>query len=242
VLTSGSDVTTMIYQYDAQKKLVWYSNTSTKAVYFEDTSKIVRDANGLITQIIYRSDTSRKYNDPALDSVVFNVFSNAGKYTHKISQYKLYRFIFKDSTFYTYDAQNRIIKEESFYYDYIATKMYQPASKSDYTYDAAGNLTKQSSIFYKVDGINDYPYELSYTYDDKGVSLLNLGNEAIVIGMQQNFATKVPKTMVSTYPESVYNRNLTYAYTYNTKYYPLKADITDAANGNAKSTLTFTYQ
>ena len=63
----------MNYQYDANKKLIWYSNTSTKALYFEDTSKIVRDNNGIIKQIIYRSDTSSKYNDPSLDSIVFNV-------------------------------------------------------------------------------------------------------------------------------------------------------------------------
>src|SRR5215203_1164189 len=62
-LRSGSDVTTKIYQYDANNRLAWYSNTSTKAVYFEDTSKIIRN-NGIITQIEYRSDTSRKFNDP----------------------------------------------------------------------------------------------------------------------------------------------------------------------------------
>jgi hypothetical protein len=245
VLTSGSDITTMNYQYDANKKLVWYSNTSNKAVYFEDTSKIVRDNNGIIKQIIYRSDTSRKYNDPSLDSIVFNVFYDAASshYTDKISQYKLWKSNFRDSTHYTYDAQNHIVKEESFYFDYKHTpQTYQPWLKNDFTYDAAGNITTLNTVYYKIDSVNDYAFNIAYTYEDKGVNLLNFGNEAIILGMQQNFSAKVPRTIVGTYPETQYNRNFTYKYTYNTKYYPLRADLTDAANGNATSTLTYTYQ
>lgn len=244
VQTTGSDVTTMRYQYDAQKRLAWYSNTSTQTGYFEDTSKIVRDANGIIQQIIYRSDTSERYNDPNLDSVIFNVSYNAAaqKYTHKISRYRSYQYSFRDSTVYTYGAQNLIVKEEAYYYDSIGTKTYILYAKNDYTHDTASNLTKLNTVYYKVDGVNDYPFEIIYTYDEKGVNLLNLGNEAIVLGLGKNFSAHAPKTMVSTYPlNPEYNQSLTYAYTFNNKYLPLTADITDA-KGGAKSTLVYTYQ
>ncbi|HUQ96275.1 MAG TPA: hypothetical protein VM010_01325, partial [Chitinophagaceae bacterium] len=124
VLTSGSDVTTMLYQYDAQKRLAWYSNTSNKALYVEDTTKIIRDAQGMITDLIYRSDTSKKFPDPKIDSVVHKLFLVPGttKYAYKLLQYKSYNKPFKDSSVYTYDAQNRIVKDEKFYFDYVTTK------------------------------------------------------------------------------------------------------------------------
>jgi YD repeat-containing protein len=244
VLTSGANTTTQTYRYDANKRLTWFSNTSTKADYFEDTSEIVRDDNGIIKRVVYRSDTSRKYPDPNLDSVVHRMFYNAtdNKYTYKLLQYRSYNTLFKDSTAFTYGAQNRIVKEETFYYDYRTTKSYQPASKTDYTYDGDGNLTVENTVFYKVDNQNDYPFQVTYTYDEKGKSLLNLGNEAIVIGIRQHFAAGLPKTKISNYPQNAaHNRSQTYTYTYNTKYRPLKADITEAVT-NTQSTLTFNYQ
>ena len=149
----------------------------------------------------------------------------------------MWKINFKDSTHYTYDATEPYCKRRMpiISITSIRHKSYSQSLKTDFTYDAAGNITKLNTTYYKVDSMNDYPFDINYTYDDKGVNLLNLGNEAIVIGMQQNFSAKVPKTMVGTYPETQYNRNFTYNYTYNTKYYPLQADITDAANGMQKA-------
>jgi|SRR6476646_2612096 len=243
--TSDSGVNTRTFRYDSQNRLVWFSNTSTKANEFEDTSAIVRDAQGIIKQIVYRSDTSRKFPDPALDSVVYTLNYDAAtsKYTYKLLQYKSFKVAFKDSTFYKYDAQNRIVTETTNYFDYKTTKTYQPASKSDYTYDANGNLTTINTIYYKVTSTSDYPFQINYTYDTTSVNLLNLGNEAIVVGLPQYYSAHMPATMIGTYPQNPeFNQSLTYNYTYNTKYRPLKANITDAANNNAKSSMAFTYQ
>jgi hypothetical protein len=241
---SGVDTTTLNCRYDNQGRLAWYSNTSTKQGYLADTSKIVRDDAGRIKSIIYRSRASSKFADPKLDSVAYKVFYNSAnaRYTHKTLAYKAYGFNFKDSSAYTYDAQNRLIKEEAYYFDFQKTKAYQPSAKRDLDYDATGNVKSLKTIYYKVDGINDYPYEITYTYDDKGVNLLNLGEEAVVLGLEENFSAHTLKTMVSTYPQNpAYNRSLTYKYTYNTKYRPLKADVSDAVTGK-KSTHFYTYQ
>jgi hypothetical protein len=245
VTTTGSNVTTNTYLYDAQGKLSWISNTSTQADFFEDTSKIIRDANGMITQIVYRSDTSHKYADPKLDSVVFKVFydATASKYTHKILQYKSFGVNFKDSSVYTYDAQNHISKEESYYYDYKTTKTYIKWAQNDFTYDANGDITKRNTVYYNIDDDKtDYPFDVTYTYHDKGVNLLNLGNEGIVLGILQNFSSHAPKTMIGNYPQSPqYNRNYTYTYTFNTKYRPLRATISDKVTG-VNGTVAYSYQ
>jgi hypothetical protein len=243
VFTTGSDVYTTTYRYDAQNRLVWVSNIANVQGYFEDTSKIVWDNNGHISKIVYSSDTSRKFADPKLDSVVYNVVYNTGtsRYTHKTVQYKSFNTSFKDSVAYTYDG-TRITKEDLYYYDFTSAKNYVRYGTHNYTYNANGDLLKQNTVYYNLAGYNsDYPYEISYTYDDK-TSLLGLGNEAIVIGLQQDVTPRNFKTLVATYPLSPhYNVSYAYTYTYNTKYRPLKADITDAVTGT-KSTLVYTYQ
>lgn len=243
VFTTGSDVYTTTYRYDAQNRLVWVSNTANVAGYFEDTSKIVWGPEGHISKIIYSSDTSRKFADPRLDSVVYNVFYNtaASKYTHKTVQYKSYNFSFKDSVAYMYDGA-RIAKEDLYYFDYTNTKTYIKYGTHAYTYNAKGDLVKQNTVYNNIENPSaDYTYEISYTYDDK-TSLLGLGNEAIIIGLQQDVTPHNFKTMVAAYPLSPqYNASYTYTYTYNTKNRPLKAEITDAVTGT-KSTLVYTYE
>lgn len=242
-VTFGSQTVTKQYRYDAQNRLVWYSNTSNDANYFEDTSSIVRAADGHIMQIIYKSDTSRKYPDPKLDSVINTVNYDAGtsKYINKILEYKSYYFPFKDSTAYTYDGSNHITKAETWYYDFKA-KTYKQSSKMEYTYDGNGDMTNLGVIYYKFDNVNDYPYQIVYTYDPKGVNLLNLGNEAILLGLEQDFSAHTPLTWVGTYPlNPEFNRSVTYKYTYNTKYRPLTATLTDAATSTT-GTAKYTYQ
>jgi hypothetical protein len=243
VSTNGSEVITNAYQYDAQGKLAWFSNTSTQADYFEDTSKIIRDAGGMISQVVYYSDTSRRFPDPSVDSVVFNVFNSGGKYIYKLLQHKQYNDFFKDSMVYTYDAQNHISKEESYYFDYKNTRTYVKWAQTEFTYDAKGDITKRSTIYYNIDNNHtDYPFEVSYTYHDKGVNLLNLDNEGIVLGMLQNISPGTPKTVVGTYPQSPqYNRNYTYTYTFNTKYRPLQATVSDKVTGTT-GTVVYSYE
>jgi hypothetical protein len=242
VLTTATGATTMTYRYDAQNRLAWYSNTSTEPGYFEDTSSIVRDAQGVITKIVYSSDTSSRYPDPKVDTIVYNVTYDAAasQYLYKVARYKMFSTAGRDSVAYTYNTQNRITQENAYYYN----KGYIKWATYDYTYNDSSDLINWKTTYYDIDSNHtNYTFENAYTYDDKGVNLLNLGNDAIVVGLPQHSSGHLPKTQVGTYPANPeYNVSFTYNYTYNTKYRPLKADITDAANGNAKSTMIFTYQ
>jgi hypothetical protein len=245
VETSPTGVTTQTYRYDAQNRLVWYGNTSTEPGYFKDTSKIIWDNNNHISQIIYSSDTSRRYPDPSVDSIVYNVVYDAAasKYIYKLTQYKMYNVKWKDSTAYTYNAQGKISQENAYYFDYKTTKTYIKWATHDYTYNSSGDLVDWKTTFFDIDSNHtDYPRDLTYSYEDKGVNLLNLGNEAIVVGIPLQCAAHIPKTMVGTYAlEPKWNQNLSYTYTYNTKYRPLKAATSDAVSGT-KTNLVFTYQ
>ena len=247
VFTSGSNVATKIFQYDAQNRLAWYSNTSTEPGYFEDTSRIVWDAGGHVAQIIYSSDTTKlRFPDPKVDSVVYNIFYDAAasKYTYKLTQYTMFTTKYKDSMAYSYDANSHITQANDYYFDFKTTKTYIKWATYDYAYNDQGDLTNWKTTYVNIDNNNtSYPFEKIYTYEDKGVNVLNLGNNAIVIGIPEYYSGRVPKTMVLTAPlDPQYNESLTYAYTYNTLYRPLKADITDAANSNAKSSMVYTYQ
>ena len=243
-LTTTAGVTTQTFRYDAQNRLVWYGNTSTVPGYFEDTSKIVWDANGHISKIIYSSDTSRKFPDPKLDSVVYNVFYDAAasKYTYKLVKYKAFTTSFKDSIVYGYDG-TRISKEEMYYFDYGKTNTYIKYGLSTYAYNADGDLNDQKTTYYNVDNSNtDYSYELAFTYNDKGVNLLNLGNEAILIGLPDYYSGHILRTAGGSYPQSPqFNSNYSFTYKFNTKYRPLTADVSDAVS-NTKGTMAYSYQ
>jgi hypothetical protein len=245
VSTTGANVTTNTYLYDEQGRLSWFSNTSTQADYFEDTSKIIRDADGFIKQIVYRSDSSSKYADPKLDSVVFNVFYNAAssKYTHKVLKYKSYGVNFKDSSVYTYDGQNRIIKEDAYYFDYKTTKTYIKWAQYDFIYSSNEDMTSRKTVYYNIDDDKtDYPFDITYTYHDKGVNLLNLGNEGIVLGIKQNISAKVPSKVIGNYLLSPqYNREYTYTYKFNSKYRPLSATVSDKVTG-ITGTVVYSYE
>jgi hypothetical protein len=240
VLTNPAGVTTRLYQYDAQNRLVWHSNTSTESDYIDDTSRIIRDAEGRIQQVV---SWSEKYLDPKIDSVTYMVNYDAGTshYTYKMLQYKSFFKTVKDSAAYTYDGQNHIIKEENYLFDSL-TQAYKLYGKTDFTWDTKGDVTNVKTVYYNVGGNNvDYPFEYVYTYDDK-INLLNMGNEAVILRLRQDYSGHNPTKAVGTFPnDEKWNRSDTYVYKYNTKFRPLSAEITDAVS-NTKGTLVFTYE
>lgn len=245
VYTTGTNVGTTAYRYDAQNKLSWFANTSNQATDIQDTSEITRSAQGAISKITYRSNIYANRKDTVdsrtvLEDVYYDAASS--KYTHKIVQYTAKTAPFRDSIIYTYDAQSRITKESAYYYDF-AKKIYVLYGTTDFVYTAGGDVTSRKTIFNNIGGTtNNYEYQIVYTYDDK-VNVLNLGNEAIILGMGENWSAHNPLTITSTYPgaDSKYNQSLTYVYKYNTANRPLSADVTDAISG-AKTTFVYTYQ
>lgn len=242
-LTAENDVVTKIYKYAAQNRIVWYSNTSTNKDYVDDTVKVVRDDLGRIQTVIYFSDSAKKFRDPNVDSIVYNVFYDAWATVpaYKMLIYKQYNYTFRDSFVYTHDAQSRITKEELYYFNRTVND-YVIYGKTDFGYDGKGDLVSSKTIYYDIDSSHiDYPFEITYTYDDKN-NLLNLGNDAIVLQLQHGFSAHNLKSVVSSYPlDPQYDKTFSYNYTYNTKYRPLRAEVTDTETG-IKGTMVYTYQ
>jgi len=245
VQLSGTTSKTQTYRYNAQNQLVWYANTSTEKGYVGDTSQIVWSPAGHVSQIIYRSDSSKKFTDPNVDSIIYNVAldATASKYAYKLTQYKMYNTKFKDSSVYSYNALGQISQENDYYFDYKTTKTYIKWATYDYSYNGTGDLINWKTTYFDIDANHsNYTFSIAYTYEDKGVNLLHLGNDAIVIGIPTSYSGHIAKTEVGDYPtDPKWNQNISYTYTYNTKYRPLKASVTDAISG-AKSAVTFTYQ
>lgn len=244
VYTTGDTVGTTAYRYDAQNKLIWFANTYNKASIVADTSEITRNAQGNISKITYRSKIYSNRKDTVDAHTVFEdvYYDAASKVTHKLVQYTASTAPFKDSVIYAYDAQSRITKESAYYYDFLGTK-YVLYGTTDFTYTASGDVTSRKTIFNNINGTtNNYEYQIVYTYDDK-VNVLSLGNEAIILGMGENWSAHNPLTITSTFPgtDAKYNQSLTYVYKYNTANRPLSADVTDAISG-AKTTIVYTYQ
>lgn len=241
VYTTGDTVGTTTYRYDAQNKLIWVANTSNKASIVQDTSEITRNAQGAITKIIYHV---AKYNNRFVDGAVMqDVYLDAtSKYTHKIVQYDSSGFRFKDSIKYTYDAQARISKEWLYYNS--SGSNYVLYGTIDYVYTSGGDVTSKKTLFNNIGGTagNNYEYTFTYTYDDK-VNALNLGNEAIVLGMGDSWSGHNPLTITSVFPgsDAQFNQTVTYVYKYNTADRPLSADITSTLGGT-KTTIVYTYQ
>ncbi len=242
--TTKDTVGTTTYRYDAQNKLSWFANTYNKAGLIQDTSEIMRSAQGNISKIIYRSNIYNGRED-TVDGrmVVQNVYQDAAsKYTYKTVQYTASAYPFRDSVIYAYDAQARIKKESAYYYD-VAGKKYVLYSTTDFTYTSGGDVTGRKIVFNNIGGTtNNYEYTFAYTYDDK-VNALNLGNEAIVLGMGENWSGHNPLTITSVYPgaDAKFNQTLTYTYKYNTANRPLTAEVSGALGG-AKTTIVYTYQ
>lgn len=244
VYTTADTVGTTTYRYDAGNKLIWFANTWNKAGNLQDTSELTRSAQGAINKITYRSNIYNNRKD-AVDSrvVLQDVYLDAAsKYTHKIVQYTASGAPFKDSIIYAYDAQSRINKESAYYYDFVGKK-YVLYGATDFTYTSNGDVTSRKIVFNNIGGTaNNYEYTFTYTYDDK-VNALNLGNEAIILGIGENWSAHNPKTIVVNYPapDNKFNQSLTYTYKYNTVGRPLTAEITDALS-STKTTIVYTYQ
>ncbi len=238
VANFGLDSTIVLYAYDAQKRMTRQIITSQDPNFINEDRRIVRAADGHIQQVVYRSD---EYVMIGVDSVVYNVYYNGTSYTHKILQFEDRSGVeHKDSTAYTYDAQNRIIKEEEFSYDPVGGT-YIADTKADYSYDGSG-IVKVDISHFDTD-INNYQLVSQTTaeYDDKE-SPLSLGNEGIVIDQYHLWNSHNPTKESVVYPDEPSENTASSAtYTYNDKNKPMVATVTEA-NSGLSFIITFYYQ
>jgi hypothetical protein len=236
----GLDSVVTTFSYDDQKRLTRQVIVSPDD-FINEEYEIARTSDGHIQQVIYKSD---EYADLDIESVSYNVFYNGAtsNYTHKILEFEdAGGTSHKDSTAYTYDGQNRIIREEKFIYN-SSNNTYLNSGFIDFSYDGNGEMS-EVKIYSFDPSVNDFKLasELSYEYDDK-VSPLALGTEAIVLELYHLWSSHNPTVEAVAYPDNpAENTSAMASYTYNDKNKPLVATITESNTG-VSFTNTYYYQ
>ena len=231
VQASSADSSVSIYTYDAAKRLVFMDVADSQSSY---TSRIVRNASGIIIQYILKSP---QFASLGIDSLATNVF-----YDNALSRYTYMKFDLNiggvplsDSAVFTYDGTGNITSRTEYSKTLIGG--YQPAGRTDFTY-AGGNVSSEKN--YDYSGSYTLSSTTTYTYDAK-LNPLILGKEAIVIGLTSmygpNNATGV-NFVDATDPAN--NTTQTSAYTYNALNKP-SGGSSVANPGASNYTLRFYY-
>ena len=238
---SGADTSTTDYGYNAAGKLIrQYTSGVDQGTAFFIELKFNRNASGIITSVVFKSD---QFASLGIDSVVKVVKYNTAtsRYTGTTTAVTIFGFDLKDSSIFTYDGSGKIIQEESFSAD-PNTGIYQKTSKDVFTYLASGNVGNEK--YFEWDDISS-TYILSEEYTDEydtKVSPLQMGIEAILIGDLVYAATNnLTKSIYVDATDPSNNETTAIVYTYNTANKPATA-IATATPGGTVTNVNYTYQ
>jgi hypothetical protein len=241
VQKEGSDSVVVVFAYDASKRLINENITGiSQGVDVTNNTRLVRNASGIITQVVQKSPAFQPFG---IDSVVTQVFYSNSRYTHSILQFSFLGITTKDSTVLQYDAAGKVTRQDTYQQLAGITPM-QLLQRVEFTYDANGNVLQ----------IKDYSFDpgsatgnlegiTTYTYDNKVNPIrLSTPGEAFIINRSDMSAVNNPITArIEDATNQVNTVNLTYAFTYNAKNKPATAVITQNP-GSIVSNATFTYQ
>lgn len=244
VQKSGADTSETVYQYDASKRLLQESLKGvSQGQGFTLSTRVVRNASGIITNVIQKSDD---FAAQGIDSIVSVITYDAaaGRYTKRITTIELFGFEVIDSTIAVYNAAGQIIREESYLISPLLGTGAEITSRSEYVYDAAGNPVELRLS--AADPTSGTPLELvgtnKFTYDTKTSPLkLSIG-EAFAFGRSTMVAANNPvkdEFLDATTPANNFTFN--YVHTYNTKNKPVTTVGTETPGG-AVTNITYTYQ
>jgi YD repeat-containing protein len=187
------DSLTTTYDYDEHGRLVRWHETLASSVLGDGTVHMLRDSAGLLRQAIYVTRRS----DITLDSLVYQVhYDTAGRpaYSKLVRNNSGSEAYNRDSTAYSYNAQNRIIAAEEFTFSQEHAA-YVPLSKTEYTYDALGNVLVEKAFVYGLTG-NQLQYILAQEYDTTHGYPIYMGNEGVVLQLpaSRNVVTNIIRT------------------------------------------------
>ncbi|MDX2048172.1 MAG: hypothetical protein SFU87_15385 [Chitinophagaceae bacterium] len=241
VQKEGSDSVVVVFTYDASKRLINENITGiSQGVDVTNNTRLVRNASGIITQIVQKSPAFQPFG---IDSVVTQVFYSNSRYTHSIQQFSLLGIISKDSTVLQYDAAGKVTRQDS-YQQLVGITSYELSLRVEFTYDANGNVLQFKDYSFNPGSSTGVLAGITtYTYDNK-VSPIRLSTpgEAFIISRSDMSAVNNPITArIEDATNQANTVNFTYAITYNAKNKPATAIITQNP-GNIVSNATFTYQ
>ena len=234
VSKSGSDSSVLAFGYNSSNKL-----TSLNSLAFSGGTtttfslRAERNSQGIIQKVITISDQYQQYG---LDSVTTIVSYQGGHYSTEVTTIDLGGITAADSVSLTYDANGKVIKEESFF---VALGSADTMSKNEYTY--SGNNIASMKVYSYDPSTSSYELVTTYTYDqyDDKLSPMYFGNDAFVFGSPIFDSYNNPlKSSVWTL---VATQSYTTTYTYNSANKPVTATST-IQPANTTATGTYYYQ
>jgi len=225
---SGTDSATLTFGYNSNKKLLsLVSEAISGGQDVTISERAVRDALGIIQQVIYKSP---QYQQFGLDSAVSIIKYSGGKYVAEVTTLNIGGIPLVDSVALIYNASGQVIREEQYT---SIMGLTDKSGKTEYTYSGNNVATLNN---YSWDG-TAFNLDETYTYDqyDAKLNPMYLGAEAFVFGSpefaSQNNPVKSTQTIMGT------AENYTTNYTYNSSNKPVTATSVvqpsgDVAKGN----------
>jgi hypothetical protein len=232
---TGGDSVVTVYTYNSSGKIIKAGIIGVEAGQGYDlTYTYVRNGAGIIQkQILESSD----FASVGIDSIVYNVFFDAGKnrYSGSVADFSLLGIPLLDSIAFQYDASGRLSTEID--YNNVGVG-YLPSWKKEYTYNGNNLANEKYYSFDFTSGGFVLEETSSYEYDTK-INPLQFPADAPVLNLfpfySANNLTKL--TYVASDPAD--NFTSTISYTYNSSNRPL-TDVT--TTGSDISSTTYYYQ
>lgn len=246
VSKTGSDSIVTVYTYNASNKLIRMKLTGMSGGFdMGNDFKYYRNASGVITHYV---QINPNFVLLGIDSVttVLHYDAASSKYTSAVTEMSLLGFAVLDSMVFVYDANKRVIEQQSWQAIPALGSPYELTLKTKFTIAANGNVSELNQ-YDPSSGTDDLISTIKYTYDNKTSSInptlifLNLGEAgAINHGdwISVNNANKVEIIDVNT-PAN--NRTSNVTYTYNAAGKPVSGTNTTTPGG-AVDNLTYFYQ
>jgi hypothetical protein len=239
VSRTGKDSLIYTFEYDGANRMIRQVITSfSQQNPVSSDRKIIRDSQGIITQIVDKSDNTA-------DSAVVNVFHNSitGRYTYTTQEFYPYGLLIKDSIVFFYDASGKIV-EKDVYLDHFTNGAYLTLDdRYEYIYDGAGNVTMEKG-YDRDQATNVMLFEstFEYSYDNKkNAQRFDMGEAFVIYDPSSISAHNRTLTKVTDFLYPIYNATYTQQYTYNSCDKPI-ASIQTQNPGNIISNISFYYR
>lgn len=245
VSLSLTDTTTVLYTYDASKKLIKSQTVGTSSSTKVDNSEtFIRNANGNVTKYTMIRYSATSFNASGYDTTITTIHypNGSSNYDYSIITQEFLGFVFSDST--TYEYSNGKIVRSKLYITDIVTGGYLLSSQTDYTYDANSNLTLYKTYDYTTSTSPTLVASYTFEYDTKKSPLI-LGNEGIVLNRQSAVgANNVSKlTLIDNTNTPPVTLGFIVTYNYNANSMPSDTKTVVTYNGvSATTNSTLFYQ
>jgi hypothetical protein len=239
----GDDSSQVEYSYDANKRLIGQKiSGSIQGFTVQSEIRLVRNASGLITQIIKKDPNLVAGGIDSLVTVL-NYDITAARYSSRVTRFLTSNVLITDSISLVYNSSGKLSREDEYIAAASLGNVYVPLSRTELTWDLLGNVSQVS--YSEADISTGAPLQLFYvngfTYDEKKNALQIPINEAYGTGFYDMAGpNNVLKSVYNDKISQTDSYTLDYLYEYNAKSKPASGVLTQTPD-NATTGLRFTY-